>query len=206
MQAFETRAVHPATANGRGIIPVTTPIYTASSFIYEDMRRPGPGLRPGARRPVLRALQQPDQRRSRRVDGVARIRRWRAGVQFRHGGAPHGDPCRADRSPAVASSPREALYGATISLLMKMLEPTGVQIQFVDFNDLEALQAAVDEEKPGALLMETISNPLLRVARSRPHRANREGRRRRADRGQHLRHAADHAGRSNSARTWSSTA
>ena len=57
-----------------------------------------------------------------------------------------------------------ALYGATVSLLMKVLEPAGVAVRFVDVCDLDALRAAVAEAKPGCILMETISNPLLRVA------------------------------------------
>ena len=57
-----------------------------------------------------------------------------------------------------------ALYGATINMLTKVLEPSGIETVFVDFNDEQALAAAIAEHKPGALLMETISNPLLRVA------------------------------------------
>jgi cystathionine gamma-synthase/methionine-gamma-lyase len=57
-----------------------------------------------------------------------------------------------------------ALYGATINMLMKVLEPSGIETIFVDFCDEQALAAAIAEHRPGALLMETISNPLLRVA------------------------------------------
>ena len=57
-----------------------------------------------------------------------------------------------------------ALYGATINMLMKVLEPSGVETVFVDFNDEAAVAAAIKEHRPGALLLETISNPLLRVA------------------------------------------
>jgi cystathionine gamma-synthase/methionine-gamma-lyase len=49
-------------------------------------------------------------------------------------------------------------------MLMKVLEPSGIETIFVDFCDEEALAAAIAEHRPGALLMETISNPLLRVA------------------------------------------
>jgi cystathionine gamma-synthase/methionine-gamma-lyase len=38
-----------------------------------------------------------------------------------------------------------------------------VEVRFVDVCDLDALRAAVAESKPGCILMETISNPLLRV-------------------------------------------
>jgi cystathionine gamma-synthase/methionine-gamma-lyase len=56
------------------------------------------------------------------------------------------------------------IYGATIKLLMDVLGPFGIETTFLDTNDLPAVQRAIDEEKPGVLLIETISNPLLRVA------------------------------------------
>jgi cystathionine beta-lyase/cystathionine gamma-synthase len=67
----------------------------------------------------------------------------------------------ADRRKSVVAA--DALYGATISLLMKVLEPAGVGVRFVDVCDLGALRAAVEEARPGCILVETISNPLLRV-------------------------------------------
>src|SRR5690348_1475160 len=66
-----------------------------------------------------------------------------------------------DRRKSVVAA--NALYGATVSLLMKVLEPAGVAVRFVDVCDLDALRAAVAEAKPGCILIETISNPLLRV-------------------------------------------
>ncbi|MBI1791462.1 MAG: PLP-dependent transferase, partial [Acidobacteria bacterium] len=56
-----------------------------------------------------------------------------------------------------------ALYGATIKLLMNVLEPLGVAVHFVDICDLDAVSQAVAEHKPGCILMETVSNPPLRV-------------------------------------------
>jgi cystathionine gamma-synthase/methionine-gamma-lyase len=38
-----------------------------------------------------------------------------------------------------------------------------VAVRFADVCDLDALRAAVDEARPGCILVETISNPLLRV-------------------------------------------
>jgi cystathionine gamma-synthase/methionine-gamma-lyase len=66
-----------------------------------------------------------------------------------------------DRRKSILAA--NALYGATVSLLMKVLEPTGVDIRFVDVCDLDAVRAAAAETKPGCLLVETVSNPLLRV-------------------------------------------
>ncbi len=56
------------------------------------------------------------------------------------------------------------IYGATIKLLDGVLAPFGVNVRYVDLTDLEALDAAIAREKPGAVLLETISNPVLRVA------------------------------------------
>jgi cystathionine gamma-synthase/methionine-gamma-lyase len=64
------------------------------------------------------------------------------------------------RKSVVAAS---ALYGATTSLLMKVLEPFGVNVRFVDICDIEAVRQSIEESKPGCVLMETVSNPLLRV-------------------------------------------
>ncbi len=57
----------------------------------------------------------------------------------------------------------DALYGATVSLLMTVLEPMAVAVRFVDVCDLAAVEKAAAELKPGCILMETVSNPLLRV-------------------------------------------
>ena len=67
----------------------------------------------------------------------------------------------ADRRKSVVAA--NAIYGATVSLLMNVLEPMGIAVRFADVCDLDALGAAVAEAQPGCILMETISNPLLRV-------------------------------------------
>jgi cystathionine beta-lyase/cystathionine gamma-synthase len=55
------------------------------------------------------------------------------------------------------------LYGRTAQLLDQELGRFGVQTTFVDTNDLDAVRAAL--QKPTRLLLvETVSNPLLRVA------------------------------------------
>jgi cystathionine beta-lyase/cystathionine gamma-synthase len=82
-----------------------------------------------------------------------------------------------------------ALYGATLKMLMNVLEPAGVETRFVDICDLDAVRAAIDEARPGCVLMETVSNPLLRVGQLDRIAAMCRGRRGAARR-QHLRHAA----------------
>ena len=55
------------------------------------------------------------------------------------------------------------IYGATLKLLYDVLGPFGIETTLIDTNDLDAVRRAIESEHPGALLMETISNPLLRV-------------------------------------------
>ena len=66
-----------------------------------------------------------------------------------------------DRRKSVLAA--NAIYGATVKLLTQVLEPFGVEVNFIDICDLDKVQAAIDEHKPGCIVMETISNPLLRV-------------------------------------------
>jgi cystathionine gamma-synthase/methionine-gamma-lyase len=56
-----------------------------------------------------------------------------------------------------------ALYGATVQMLMNIFEPMGVTVRFIDICDLAAVRRTIEEEKPGCVLLETISNPVLRV-------------------------------------------
>ena len=56
-----------------------------------------------------------------------------------------------------------ALYGATTRLLTKVLEPLGVAVRFRGRLRSGGGAHKIAESKPGCILMETISNPLLRV-------------------------------------------
>jgi cystathionine gamma-synthase/methionine-gamma-lyase len=55
-------------------------------------------------------------------------------------------------------------YGGTYTLLADNLTREGVRVRFVDVFDLQALGRRLAEEKPAALLLEVVSNPLERVA------------------------------------------
>ena len=57
----------------------------------------------------------------------------------------------------------DALYGATINMFLRIFEPLGVKICYTDIYDAGALGRAVQLHQPGCILMETISNPVLRV-------------------------------------------
>jgi cystathionine beta-lyase/cystathionine gamma-synthase len=161
---LNTRAVHAGDRKHNGSwVPVTTPIHTAVSYFYDDTadlervfanEMAGPNYsRHG--NPTNEALEEL----------VASLESGAGALACSSGMAALNLAITAallDRQRVILAA--SALYGATISMLTKVLEPSGIETVFVDFNDEQALAAAIAEHKPGALLLETISNPLLRVA------------------------------------------
>ena len=160
---IHTQAVHAGDRKkATDAIPVTTPIYTASSFAYESMER------------LDRIFgREEDGYCYARYDNpsTAALEELMTSLENGHGSLACGSGMAAlqmalvtaltDRRKSVLAA--NALYGATIGLLMNVLEPSGVSVRFADVCDLEAFRAAVEEAKPGCIVMETNSNPLLRV-------------------------------------------
>lgn len=56
------------------------------------------------------------------------------------------------------------LYGATQTLLSTVFASQGVRVHLVDVTDLDQIRSLVREVRPKAIFVETVSNPLLRVA------------------------------------------
>jgi cystathionine gamma-synthase/methionine-gamma-lyase len=161
---IETKAVH---AGDRKRIPgqptpATTPIVTASSFVHEStatldrvMGNEEPGWsysRYGS--PTNAALEE----LLCELEGGAAALACASGmmaVQTAFIAA------LTDRPKRILAA--SALYGATTSMLVKIMEPLGVEVAFVDICDLPAVERKIAEWKPGCVILETLSNPLLRV-------------------------------------------
>ncbi|MBI3281447.1 MAG: PLP-dependent transferase [Acidobacteria bacterium] len=160
---IHSQAVHAGDRKRPGShIPVTTAIHTAASYFYENM-------------------EQLDRVFGREDSGYAYARyenptntaleELLAALENGAGALACGSGMAAlhiallaalvDRRKSVVAA--TSLYGATVSLLLKVLEPFGVEVTCVDICDLEAVEKAIDGHKPGCVLMETVSNPLLRV-------------------------------------------
>ncbi|MCA9947916.1 MAG: PLP-dependent transferase, partial [Anaerolineales bacterium] len=56
------------------------------------------------------------------------------------------------------------VYGATYTLLQAIFTELGATVHLVDVLDLAAVQRTVAQTRPVAVLVETISNPLMKVA------------------------------------------
>lgn len=160
---IHSKAIHIGDRKKAGThVPSTTPIYTASSYSYESMEQLD---RVFGREEAGYCYARYDNPSTAALEEVV------TALENGHGSLACGSgmaalhialmAALADRRKSVVAA--DALYGASISLLMNVLEPMGVAVRFVDVCDLDAVRRAVSEARPGCLLMETISNPLLRV-------------------------------------------
>jgi cystathionine gamma-synthase/methionine-gamma-lyase len=160
---IHTKAVHTGDRKKpANHIPVTTPIHTASSFFYDSMEQLD---RVFAREEEGYCYSRYDN------PSCAGLEELLASLENGHGALTCASgmaaiqmaivTALADRRKSILAA--NALYGATVSLLMKVFEPSGVAVRFVDVCDLDAVRAAASEMKPGCIVIETVSNPLLRV-------------------------------------------
>ena len=160
----QTTLVHAGDRQKLGkYTPVSTPIYASSSFFYDTMeeladvfadRLPGKTYaRMG--NPSASALE--DQVAT--LEGADLAYATASGMAAVHLAIMAG---LLDRRQAIVAG--NVLYGGSLELLRSVLRPWGVEVRFCDFCDIDALEAAVHEVRPGLLIMETISNPCLRVA------------------------------------------
>jgi len=158
-----TKAVHAGDRKKDGRhIPVTTPIHTAASFFYESMEKLDRVF--GREEPGFSYARYDNPTNAALEELCASLESGHGALACSSGmAAIHVALLAAltDRRKSVVAA--NALYGATVNLLMNVLEPLGVAVRFVDICDLAATEAAIREAKPGCVLMETISNPLLRV-------------------------------------------
>ncbi len=161
---IHTQAVHAGDRkkNSGPHTPVTTPIHTAASYFYDSM-------------------EQLDRVFAREEEGYcyarydnptnAALEELIACLESGHGALACASgmlamqmavtTALADRRKSVVAA--EATYGATVGMLLNVFEPAGVAIRFTDIWNLENLRAVVAEARPGCIVIETISNPLLRV-------------------------------------------
>ena len=160
---IHTKAVHAGDRKkAPASIPVTTPITTATTYLYERTEDLDKIF---AREEAGYCYSRYDNPTNAALEELLTSLEGGAGALACSSGmsAVHAALLAAltDRRKSVIAA--DALYGATMTLLTKVLDPLGVETRFTDICDLEKLQRMVDDEAPGCVLMETVSNPLLRV-------------------------------------------
>ena len=160
---IQTKAIHSGDRKkAPAAVPSTTPIYLSSTYLYDDVDtldrvfgREVEGLSYSRyENPTNQGLEE----LCASLESGAGALACSSGMNALHLALIAG---LTDRRRAVLAS--NSLYGATVSLLMKVLEPSGVGVRFVEVSDLDAVARAAEEQKPGCIVLETVSNPLLRV-------------------------------------------
>jgi len=160
---IHTQAVHAGDRKKPGPhIPVATPIYTAASYSQDSMEQLDRVF--GNEEPGFSYTRYGNPTRAALEELLASLEAG-AGAQACSSGMAAlqlAIACAlADRRKSILAA--NALYGSTIALLMNVFEPAGVSVRFADVCDAEAFRAAIAEAQPGCIVIETISNPLLRV-------------------------------------------
>lgn len=151
-QGFSTRAIHA----GQQPDPVTgaimTPIYATSTYVQDS-----PGVHKGYEysrtgNPTRKALE----------DCVADLENGTAGFAFGSGMATSGTILELlDTGAHVIAG--DDLYGGTYRLFENVRKRSaGLDFSFIDFADLEAVEAAIRPETK-MIWVETPTNPLLKV-------------------------------------------
>jgi len=163
-KGFTTRAVHAGERVPPGdFVPVATPIHPTVGFLYESMddldavfatTRDG-YVYPRYGSPTVAAFE----------NAVAALEQGQAAHAFSTGmAAIHAALLATGVRAGTTIVAAQDLYGATTVLLSRLMTELGVNVRFVDVTNLAAVQAMVAQTHPVALLAETISNPLLKVA------------------------------------------
>jgi len=160
---FESKVVHAGDRKKAGnYIPSVTPIYTASSYVYDSLEQLDRVFAQEESGPSYARYDNPTTVAFQNL--VAQLEDGAGAVACGSGmAALHLSILGAliDRPKRVVAA--SMLYGATTSLLMNVFGPMGVETEFADPCDLPAFEEAVMSTKPGAILIETVANPLLRV-------------------------------------------
>lgn len=163
-KAFATRAVHAGERVPRpDYTPVATPIHPTVGFLYDsldDLDAVFAGSRAGFvypryGSPTVSAFET----------AVAELEEGQAAHAFASGmAALHTALLAAGVRAGDTVLAARDLYGATHTLLDRLFSQLGVIVCFVDVVDLNAVEAALKKDRPRVLLVETISNPLVKVA------------------------------------------
>ena len=172
---FETRAVHSGehrvgAKEGRDgtFFPISTPIYASTTFSHPNVettdrvlggeeqgysyaRYDNPTVR--AFEEALVSLEVP------RPETEVRAFAFASGMA-----ATHAALAAAELTGGATVLAAEQLYGSTATLLVQVFGANGVETRFVDAYDLGAVEKKVAQLAPRAVVVESISNPLLRVA------------------------------------------
>ncbi len=162
---FETLAVHAGSPSFTldGAHPTAPPLVPASSFWYESADQLDRVL--GDEQPGYSYARYASPTVVAFEEAVAALEGAPAAVAFASGmAAVHAAVRHFCPEPGTKIFVSQDCYGGTFTLMGSTLAREGVDVQFVDVFDLPGLNKRLAHERPQALLLEVVSNPLEQVA------------------------------------------
>jgi cystathionine gamma-synthase/methionine-gamma-lyase len=162
---FESQVVHVGDRKRERstAIPSTTPIHLASTYVYETAEQLDRVFGHEEEGPSYSRYENPTNNALEEL--VAALENGHGALATCSGMTALQIAFQAaliDRPHSILSA--SAIYGATIKMFDQVLEPFDINVRYVDMCDLGALEKAIAAEKPGCVFLESISNPILRVA------------------------------------------
>src|SRR5215210_275652 len=163
-----TRLVHEGErAQPPAGVPTATPIYTSATYIYDSAAALDNAFATGegyvyARygNPTVGALEQV----LAVAEGGGGAVAFGSGMAALHAALLAAGTPRGSTSPNVrAVLAARDLYGATTNLLETFFAAQEIPVAYCDMCDLAAVDAAIEATQPNVILVEQISNPLLKV-------------------------------------------
>lgn len=166
---IETSLVHAGERAGAPrATPTATPIYTATTYLYPSLDELEAAFASGEGylytrygNPTVAALEA----------AVAAVEGGRGAVAYGSGMAALHAALLAAATPRGETAPRPRsilaardLYGSTTVLLDELFAARGAAVAYADLCDPAEAGAALAAHSPEVVLVESISNPLLRVA------------------------------------------
>ena len=159
-----TRAVHVGERGPKpDFKPVSTPIYNSVGYLYEDLKDLDAVF--GNERPGYVYARYGSPTNSALEEVLADLEEGEAALTFGSGmAAVYAALMAAGVKTGASLLSAFDVYGATYAICARLLPDWGVKTKFVDVTDLGEVQRVLAELKPAAIILETISNPLMKVA------------------------------------------
>jgi cystathionine gamma-lyase len=148
---FGTRAVHAGQRPDPLAGAIMTPVYLTSTYVQEELGKNKGFEYARGKNPTRQALER----------NVAALEGGRHGFAFSSGMGCVDSLMKLFRSGDHVVC-GENVYGGTFRLFDKILQHFGMEFTFVDTRDPERIEGAITK-KTRAVLVETPSNPLMRV-------------------------------------------
>jgi cystathionine gamma-synthase/methionine-gamma-lyase len=176
--ALATRLVHAgehdrhAPENAGKVIPTTVPIYATATFVHPrsaDLDAAFARAEQGESEFIYTRYNNPTVEALEKA--MASVEGGRGAVACASGMAALYLALLAAGTPRGATEPHprhilasQDLYGSTHALMRRFFGAQNVGLSYFDVTDLKAFKALLDELEPDVVLVESLSNPLLKMA------------------------------------------